>query len=190
MKYALSQLSNWKYIVACFVLFAVFSFYLFPEYQERLSEAAGEQVKPLDTRFSYSADEVRVLFEQLGTEGRDIYKGVVGLDMVYPLVYGFLFILILAWFLKKITGPGSQWLMLALLPLIGVLFDYLENINTLKLLNRYPEISIDAVAWGERMTLLKHGFGLLSVALAALLAVVYLVKTLMHRKKSSVISHR
>lgn len=182
MKYTLSQLSNWKYIVAVFALFAVFSFYLFPKYQARLSEAAGEQVTLLDTRFSYATDEVRLLFDKLGTEGRDIYKGVVGIDMVYPLVYGILFILILAWLLKSITRPGSQWLMLAMLPVLGVLFDYLENINTLKLLNRYPDISADAVAWGEKMTLMKHSFGVLSVALAVLLAVVYIVKRVMHGK--------
>ena len=189
MTHTLSRLSNWKYILTVFVLFAVFSFFLFPHYQARLSEAAGEPVTPLDTRMSYSPDEIRTLFDSLGTEGRDIYKTVVGIDMLYPVVYGLLFILILAWLLKKITHENSGWMLLALIPVLGVLFDHLENINTLKLLNRYPDISTAAVAWGEKMTLLKHSFGVLSVALAGLLAVVYLVKRLIHRKRSSVISH-
>lgn len=181
MQHTLSRISNWKYLLTVFVLFSIFSFILFPHYQARLSETAGESVTPLDTRMSYAPEEVRTLFDSLGTEGRDIYKTVVGIDMLYPIIYGLLFVLVLAWLLKKITREDSRWVLLALLPVIGVIFDHLENINTLKLLNRYPDISTTAVAWGEKMTLLKHSFGFLSVGLAVLLAVIYLVKRLMHR---------
>ena len=175
----LSKTSNWKFIVPLFLLFALFSFYLFPHYQSRMTEAAGEPVAGLDTRFSYTTEEVQRDFDALGPAGRDLYGFVVGtIDMIYPLIYGLLFVLVLAWLLKRTAGPSSSRMMLALLPLAGVLLDYLENINTLRLLAAYPDFSPDAVSWGERMTQFKHAFGLLSVAMAAFLAIVLVIRTI------------
>jgi hypothetical protein len=150
-----------------------FSLFLFPRYQSQLSQAAGQQVAPLDTRFAYSAQEVTSLFEVLGEDGRQTYRTVVGIiDMIFPLVYGGLFTLVIAWLLRKLTAPSSPWMFVSLLPLTGVIFDYLENFTILRLLNQYPDISPDTVSWGEQMTQLKHVTGLLSVVIALVLVVI------------------
>jgi hypothetical protein len=64
-----------------------------------------------------------------------------------------------------------------------MLFDYLENFNTLKLLNQYPQLSAQSVAWGEQMTRAKHGFLFLSVGLVIFFTIALLIKTLMKRGK-------
>ena len=177
MKNILVKLSNWKFILPLFILFLIFPVYLFPHYQGRMAEIAGQDVMPLDSRFSYTYDEVKNDFNKLGSEGRDTYRFVIAnVDMLFPLFYGPLFILVLAWLLKHITREGSGWILLSLFPIIGILFEYLENFNTLSLLDSYPAITEDNVSWGEQMTRLKHIFLMLSVAIMPLLALTLVIK--------------
>lgn len=176
MKNILVEISNWQFILPFFILFALFSFYIFPDYQSRLTRAAGEEITALDTRFSYTHEEVLTDFEKLGEQGRVLYTVIVGrIDMVYPMVFGFLFVLTLAWLLRRITHPESDWIYLSLLPLLVILLDYLENFNTLHLLKTFPNITEEAVSRGETFTLLKHVLGLVCVALIVCFAVVLVV---------------
>lgn len=184
MKHILARTSNWKFILPFFLLFALFSFYVFPDYQSRLATAAGEPIRPLDTRFAYTHEDVLTDFEKLGHHGRILYTVIVGrIDMVYPMIFGLLFLLILAYLLRKVTHPQSSWLFLALFPLLPVLFDYLENLNTLHLLHTFPNITEEAVSRGEKFTLLKHILGLVSVAMILVLAVVLVAKKFRKRKQ-------
>ena len=77
MKKLLIKLSNWKFILPLFILFLVFPVFLFPYYQGRMAKMAGEDITPLDSRFSYSYAEVKRDFDKLGSEGRDIYRFVI-----------------------------------------------------------------------------------------------------------------
>lgn len=181
----LSKFSNWKIILPLFVLFGIIAFYLLPSYQAKLSEMVAEEFTPLDLRISYTPEEVNSMFERLGHEGRDVYKFVVGrIDMIYPVIYGLLFILVLAYLLKKLNNPGSKFILIAWLPIAGVLFDYLENFNTLKLLAQFPDLSVQSVSWGEQMTRAKHGFLFLSVGLVIFFMIALLIKKLMKRNKT------
>ena len=69
MKNILDKLSNWKLLLPLFILFLIFPVVLFPYHQQRMAEFAGEEVTPLDSRFSYSYNEVKNDFEKLGVEG-------------------------------------------------------------------------------------------------------------------------
>src|SRR5690242_13390624 len=101
MKKILIRMSNWKFILPSFVLFLTFAVVLFPHYQSRMTESAGQAVVPLDSRFSYKAGEVKNDFDKLGPEGRDTYRFVVAaVDMVFPVAYSALFILVLARLMK------------------------------------------------------------------------------------------
>ena len=191
MKHLLIKLSTWKFILPFFILFLIFPSLLFPHYQGRMSGIAGEQVIPLDSRFSYSYDEVTNAFDKLGSEGRNLYRFVIAkVDNFFALFYGPLFILVLAWLLKKLTRKDSGWIFLSLFPLIGILFEYLENFNTLSLLDSYPSITEEGVFWGSQMTSLKQIFLTTSVALMPLLALTLAIKTWKRRQTSPVTSRR
>jgi hypothetical protein len=180
----LSRISNWKFILPLFVVFALFSFFIFPEYQSRMMEAAGQEIAPLDTRFQYSAADVRRDFDALGQSGREIYKIVVArVDMLFPIVYGLLFVLLLAYLLRKASHDQSRWLLLSLLPLTGVIFDFLENFNILRLLIEHPDFSEETVAYGERMIQLKHVLLFVSVGLMAVLVIAWLIRKVLPPKK-------
>lgn len=180
----LSRISNWKFIVPLFILFALFSFLIFPNYQSRMMEAAGQEIRPLDTRFEYSAEEVHRDFDALGPTGREIYKVVVArVDMLFPIVYGLLFVLLLAFLLRKASHDQSRWLLLSLLPLSGVVFDFLENFNILRLLIEHPDFAEETVVYGERMTQLKHVLLFVSVGLMAVLAIALLIRKFLPPKR-------
>ena len=172
----LSKASTWKFILPLLLLVVAFSVFVFPYYQSKL-HAIAEGFKPLDIRFAYTADEVRADFQSLGSVGREIYQTVVGkVDMAYPLFYGSFLVLLMANVIKKVAGPDSPRLLISLLPLAGVVFDYLENFNTLGLLRNFPNLSAAAVEWGELMTRLKHITGMTSVGLIIVFAILILIR--------------
>ncbi|HYF31263.1 MAG TPA: hypothetical protein VD993_09100 [Chitinophagaceae bacterium] len=186
MKRLLSTASNWKLIVPFFILFCLATFVVFPAYHQKMVTAAGKEFQILDTRFSYSITDVRTLFNDLGTEGRQLYRFVVGrVDMIYPVIYGTLMVLVLAFLIRKMTKPDSSAILIALLPLAGALFDYLENFNTLSLLSAFPDLAIESVTTGEKMTQLKQGILFLSLGLIIVLTVILGIRKLRNRN-----SHR
>lgn len=179
----LQKASTWKYLLPLFVMLCGFYAIIFPYYQSQLSVIAGEEVKPLDVRFTYTLEEVTRDFGKLGEAGRNVYKVVVGrVDMIFPVVYGLFLMLLLVNLLKKTTKPGSRLMLIALLPALVMLFDYLENLNTLRLLENYPDLLPQAVARGEQMTRIKWLSLFLSLGLAFLLTASLLIKKLMQRK--------
>ena len=180
----LQRISNWKFILLFFLFFAYMTFYLFPRYQSQLNKLAGEEVQILDARFSYSISEVNNLFDKLGTEGRALYTIVIGrVDMIYPISYAVFCGLLLALLLKTIWRRKPQLIIIALLPVLGALFDYLENFNTLNLLGQYPNIEEQQVAWGELLTRIKQVILVAAVSLIVLLMIILLVKTIIRRKQ-------
>jgi len=90
----------------------------------------------------YDSDYVITLFEALGDTGRFVYLyNQIPIDMVYPLLFGVSYCLILAYFLKKLNKMESSLFYLCLLPLIAGLFDYFENIGIITMLINYPNNS-------------------------------------------------
>ena len=120
----------------------------------------------------------------MGVTGRNIYQNLAGqIDMAYPLVYGSMLMLLLAFFLKKINRFRHPFLPLIFFPACLVFLDYLENFNTLRLLKAYPNLTTEAVNWGSFLTSLKHIFSIISFALLLVLIVFYWLDLLKKFKK-------
>lgn len=87
----------------------------------------------------YDAIYVNQLLNSLGEEGRHAYLyNQIPWDMVYPLLFGITYCLILAYFFKKLDKLESPLFNLSYLPLFAGLFDYFENIGIVLMLNAYP----------------------------------------------------
>lgn len=178
----ISALANWKTILPLFLLFMLFMGYIFPNQQEKINAIANEELTSLDTRMDYSKEEVMVLFEKMGKEGRDIYYFVSSkIDMVYPIVYGLFVMFLMANFLKKVIAQNSKWRWMALLPILGGVFDYLENFNVQKLLSNYPNITEEQVAFAAQMTQLKWTSIMGMMLITAVLLLVFVVKKIKNR---------
>lgn len=173
----LRKYSNWKIILPSSILFFLYTLIIFPFYLSQMNEIANEKVLFLDGRLNYNYEQVNTLFNKMGREGRDIYHFMAGkVDMIYPIVYGVFFVLLLASLLKKLFSKKSKIIVLSFLPLVGALFDYLENFNTLKLLNKFPNITPEQVAYGSQMTQIKWVFLIMSILLVFALAITITVQ--------------
>lgn len=113
---------------------------------------------PLTMRFSdgmrlldmmptgYDLIYVNELFKALGENGRDVYLNQqLPVDMIYPLLFGFTYCLLLAYLLTKINKLRTPFVYLCIIPVLAGVSDYLENIGIITLLNNYPNISYISV---------------------------------------------
>ena len=179
----LRKYSNWKIILPSSILFILFTLVIFPFYLSLLNEIANEKVLFLDGRLNYNYDQVNTLFNKMGREGRDIYHFMAGkIDMIYPIVYSLFFVLLLASLLKRIFSKKSKIIVLSFLPLVGALFDYLENFNTLKLLNKFPNITPEQVAYGSQMTQIKWVFLIMSILLVFSLGITITIQKIIIKR--------
>lgn len=140
--------------------FLWFNIYLFPSYGAEMELIAGKTIEILDLKFKgYSVLDVQGLMTDLKKEGRVLYKEIAGFwDMIYPLVYGPLLMLLMFFFLKKMNVQNRNWFALLGLPLLAMGFDYLENFSTLYLLENYNTFTETDAQYGTMMTRGKWGF--------------------------------
>ncbi len=89
----------------------------------------------------YDLNYVSELFSLLGENGRLTYlTNQIPVDMIYPLLFGLSYCLLLGYFLKKLNKFNSPYSFLCLLPIIAGIADYLENFGIITMLKNYPEL--------------------------------------------------
>ncbi|WP_108804249.1 hypothetical protein [Aquimarina sp. Aq107] len=104
----------------------------------------------------YDLDYVRELFSLLGENGRLTYlNNQIPVDMIYPLLFGLSYYLLLGYLLKKLNKLNSVYNFLCLLPIIAGIADYLENIGIIVMLKNYPELTEVAVKSTSSFSLIK-----------------------------------
>ena len=138
----LEKNTSGKKILGLFILTnVVYLFMLFVTIPKTMGFSNG--MKLLDMLpTGYNRDYVNELFRTLGENGREIYlTNQLPVDMIYPLLFGLTYSLLLAYFLKKLNKLKSPFTYLCLLPIIAGIVDYLENIGIITMLNNYPDLT-------------------------------------------------
>ena len=185
MKKLLTTASNWKFILPSFLAFIV-CLYLFQVNQAKINEITGTESPIVDLRKDYDKAEIHDFFSQLKQEGRQIHTEVTGiLDMIFPLAYGSFFILLSAFFLKKIIPSQSNWIFLALIPVLLMIVDYVENFNTLAMLDAFPDLDAQKVANASQITSLKNLLTYASQAIVLITGLLYFIKWIRNRGKQA-----
>lgn len=94
----------------------------------------------------YTSEYVKTLFNNLGNEGRSAYLyKQIPVDMIYPLLFGVSYCMVMAYFLNKLGKLDSKLIYLCYIPILSGLFDYLENIGIILMLIGYPDISMGLI---------------------------------------------
>ncbi|AOM82291.1 hypothetical protein [Salisediminibacterium beveridgei] len=118
------------------VIFALFMLIVLPSEAERSSDYFGDTSAP-DTLFLYSGDELYSIAREFGSEGRSYYiQSRFTFDIVWPLAYGFFLWSGIAYFSRNIRKQCAQYL--SLLPVFGVILDFLENSSASLVMYVYP----------------------------------------------------
>ena len=139
------RLSNWLYrfingwmIVAALLIFATFSALVLPGQAARSDPQTGDTGVP-DLSVVYSAGTLYRWAEAYGEDGREEYiRARFTFDLAWPLVYGFFLVTAITWLYSKAFPAGSIWRLANTAPLVGMLFDYLENMSTSLVMARFP----------------------------------------------------
>ena len=167
---------GWVIIVAVLVFF-LFMMFVLPGQAIEAEEASGGAGSP-DTSLWYSPDELYQFAEVYGVSGRAAYvQARWSFDLIYPLVYTFFLTATLSWLFARLYPATSFWRTLNLVPVAGMIFDYLENVATSIVMLRYPLPSLLAAAAAPLLTLLKWIF----VAGSFLLLLIGALQTI-HRR--------
>jgi hypothetical protein len=152
----LQQQASGRKVALLFVLtMAVYVFMLAYSIPAVMAFAAGLPLFDLSP-FGYSFEHANSLLANLGLEGRGLYLSLqLPIDFIYPALFAITYALILVWLLKKLVQPGSKLFYAAIIPVLAGLFDYLENLSIIKMINSYPNLDDSVVAMASIFTLIK-----------------------------------
>ncbi len=139
----------------------------------------------------YDLNYVSELFSSLGENGRETYlTSQIPVDMIYPLLFGLSYCLLLGYFLKKLNKLNSPYLYLCLLPVIAGISDYLENIGIITMLNNYPDLTETMVNATNTFTVLKSiSTSVFFIALIVILIILG-IKFVKRNKTSNIIGFK
>lgn len=113
------------------IIFTFFTIIVLP-WEAQRSQERGLAKTP-DTSFIYSANDLYKMANSYGADGRQYYvKSRFSFDIIWPLVYYAFLTVALSFVWRK------QQFLINLLPLGGVIFDFLENSGAAIIMTRYP----------------------------------------------------
>ena len=153
--------------LSALLIFLLFSALVLPQQAAKSEEETGSSESP-DTSFLYSPGDLYRLAGSYGQQGRQAYvRARFTFDLVWPLVYTLFLVTAISWVFGKACAPSSRWQRANLVPLLGALFDCLENLSTSLVMLRYPEQMAVVAALAPLFTALK--WTLLSASFVLLL---------------------
>jgi len=121
-QYFYRKTSFWVVLITL-ALFVIYLVLVLPAEAARSDQVIGSAPSP-DTSLYYSKAELYQIAETYGQEGRLYYvDSRITFDILWPLVT---------------ILEDSKLRLLNLVPLAGILFDYLENIASMVVMFRYP----------------------------------------------------
>ncbi|WP_117879582.1 hypothetical protein [Aureibaculum luteum] len=131
----------------------------------------------------YDLNYVSELFNALGENGRDTYlTSQIPIDMIYPILFGLSYYLILGYFLKKLNRLYTPYSYLCLLPIIAGASDYFENFGIITMLVGYPDLTKVSVGITNTFTIVKS----ISTSLFFIVLIIVLISlgiSVIKRKK-------
>jgi len=130
---------------------------------EQLKDFTGG-VGLLDMELLYTPDQAYAIFTGMGEAGRafDLTR-IVPLDFVFPFMYTLFYAVTITWLLRKWLSAGSRWHRLNVIPLVGGLADYMENLGIITMLVAWPSRLPDIARFTMVAGLVKFTFIILSM---------------------------
>ena len=130
----------------------------------------------LDMRPGYTFADIEHLFAVLSGQGRQLYTTLQVLDLILPLALGMTLTLALTGVITRLLPEGHPMEKAVSLPILGMIFDYLENITIATLIASYPNLSPLTVSVASIFTQLKWLCIILACVLLVILAAIALIK--------------
>jgi hypothetical protein len=175
--------------IASFIVYAYMAAVVLPAASARIAAIAAnpECAKPLDLFIGgFSGQEVYASFGCMGQKGLQVYRDIETFeDVFYPISYAlFLGLGIFIW--AGYCLQKKKWRnLLALLPLLAMLFDYAENASIISLIDQFPKLGLEGISvqTASFFNQAKWALAFLSMALFAFFGIWALIKRLSQKRK-------
>ncbi len=93
----------------------------------------------LDMEFLYSPEQAYAHLAAMGEAGRSFeLTHIIPLDLILPAVYALAYAFVITWLLHRWLPAESGWHRLNVVPLIGGICDYCENLGIIAMLLAWP----------------------------------------------------
>ena len=123
--------------LSALILFLVFTATVLPSQSENAREDSGESSP--DMSFFITVGELYTIAESYGESGRDAYVYArFTFDLVWPIVYTLFLASSISWLYSRSLDSESVYQNANLIPVFGMMLDYLENISASIVMLRYP----------------------------------------------------
>ncbi len=147
----LNRIASWKSLLIFLAIYLLFNGYILKNTESKIIELAGKSVRIIDLTFGFNPQKTLMMVSEYGDAARSFYaRTEMTTDIAYPIVYAFLYGIILSLLYRK-----TSYAWVNVLPFIGLFFDYLENINIVILLITYPQQSLAIAILCEIFELMK-----------------------------------
>jgi len=149
---------GWIVLMMILITWALYGYMLTSSIPKVMGYA--HEMKLLDMKpVGYTVEYARELFSALGETGRHAYLyEQIPVDMVYPLFFAISYSLLLTYLFGKGFRPEDWIQNLAVIPIFGGVFDYLENIGIIYHLQTYPQLSDSLIRLTSICSILKSVF--------------------------------
>jgi hypothetical protein len=175
---------NLPFVIAALVVFIIGMVIMRQSANAVSAFANAEPV--LDLRMGYSVAEVSQYLVDLGEEGRlNYYNNFYPVDLFYPIAYAVFYFSVLVFLLKLLSVDKGKLNLLLFLPILGLIFDWGENLFIRSFINDFPVIVSFKCQISALFTVAKF----LSVY-GALLSIILLLILLIIRKVSGYLGKR
>jgi hypothetical protein len=156
-KWLNNRITGWFALISL-VIFLLFTAFVLPSQASDAEIYSGAIGSP-DTSLYYSAEQLYKFAESYGPEGRAAYvRARLTFDIVFPLVYTLFLTSAISWLTKNIPLTGRLWQRSNLVPILGMVFDFLENAATATVMARYPNPTPILAALAGFFTVIKWIF--------------------------------
>ena len=179
----LLKISKPLWVLTSLVVFLFLIIVILPQQSAEAEEYTADVGSP-DTSFYYSSQRLYDMADGYGLEGRQAYINArFTFDLIWPIVYALFLSLSIGWTVKGLQLKADRWQRLNIVPILGLVFDYLENIFASIVMARYPAKTIVISSLSGLFTSLKWIFiGASFVILVGSLILLILRKLTRSRK--------
>lgn len=172
------SIANWKTLLFFLALEMLFNSYILPNAAKEINSLCNNQSPgPIDLTFGFNPEKSLSMISQYSEAAKKVYaRTEMTKDVLYPIVYTFLFAIILSLLFKN-----TPLALVNVLPMISGIFDLLENSMIVSLLYSYPNNSHGQAVLLEIFKLLKW----ISTGFVIFLILYGLIKKYIISKKSA-----
>lgn len=172
-----------KVMIVSIIIFVLFMIFVLPAVSSYMEEKAGNADSP-DTSFIYTADDIYKMANSYGEDGRKAYLVMrFTFDLVWPIVYLFFMLAVLINLLKNYEEK-KRIRNLIYVPILGAVFDYLENIFAAVTVGRFPQKTPIVAEMTPIFTFIKWillGIGFTAIFILIIVNIYKIIKNRMNK---------